>query len=412
MYRCKECGNEVLKEDIYCRSCGKKIDLDSLINIEGEDTKNEKLIVVEKPKRNAFKVIKKDRLKIIKRFKLELKNKEIIICSLIILLFAAGYFINRYAYSEDVSLDEIYGYDLFSESGHEIYFPLSRSDNEHQIKGGIYKITSKSTKPVEISDDITGMLKVKGDWIYFINYKDEFKIYKIKKDGTQKTKLSDIAAQVITVKGNYIYFLASGDENRIYRMKLDGSKKQKLEDRVSMYFLTGNKIYYIKADKLGTLFSMNYDGSSKKEDYKFNARIVYANDNFIYFTEPSPQRIMENKDKVIDAYYDSGDLYRMRLDGTEKKLIIPENVIQIFVSNKTIYYNTNSVSSGSSVTSTSMHSYRVDLEGNNKVDLKLDGAMIDIADNWMYYVNKENNLVRTNLISKKTETIETDIFKQ
>ncbi|MBL4935745.1 DUF5050 domain-containing protein [Clostridium sp. YIM B02515] len=417
MFRCKECGNEVFKEDIYCRSCGKQIDFNSLINVEAEDTKKEKLVIEGKPKRKAFKAINKDRLKIIKKFKIEFKNNELIICILIILLFAAGYFINKNIYNDNISTGKVVDYSFFAKSGQELYFPFSTTNNEHEIKGGIYKITDNSAKAIKISDDIAGMLKIKGDWIYFVNYKDEFKIYKMKKDGTQKNKLSDIGVQMMTMQGNHIYFLASSDENKLYKMNLDGSKKQRLEDRINRYFLTGNKIYYTKADKLGTLFSMNFDGSLKKEVCKLNGRIVYANDNFIYFTEPSLQQVRENKDEPIDSLsiYGNGNLYKIRIDGQDKKLIIDENVEQIFFSNKNIYYNTNSVSSGSAVTSTVFHSYKVDLKGKNKVDLKFDGPIISIIDNWMYYVNFANNeskLFRTNLGNNRTETIESDIFGQ
>lgn len=414
MFRCKECGNEVFKEDTYCRSCGKHLDFNSIINVEAEDVKKEKLDVGEKPKRKAFKTIKKDRLKIIKKFKIEFKNKEIIICTLIILLFTAGYFINKNIYNNNISTGKVVDYSFFVKSGQELYFPFSTVNNEHETKGGIYKITDNNTKPIKISDDIAGMLNISGDWIYFVNYKDEFKIYKMKKDGTQKTKLSDIGVQMIAVQGNYIYFLASVDGNKLYRMKLDGSKKQSLEDRINVYYLTGNKIYYTKADKLGILFSMNFDGSLKKEVCKLNGRIVYANDNFIYYTEPSLQQLRDNKDEPIESLsiYGNGNLYRMRTDGEEKKLIINENVHQIFISNKFIYYTTNSAAPGSTVTTSTFHSYRVDLEGKNKVDPKFDGPIISIKDNWIYYGNKENKLVRTNFSSKKTETIETDIFGQ
>lgn len=417
MFRCKECGNEVLKEDTYCRSCGKHLDFNSIINVEVEDVKKEKLDVGEKPKRKAFKTIKKDRLKIIKKFKIEFKNKEIIICTSIILLFAAGYFINKNIYNNNISTGNFVESSFFAKGGQELYFPLSTVNNEHETKGGIYKITDNNSKPIKISDDIAGMLKISGDWIYFVNFKDEFKIYKMKKDGTHKTKLSDIEVQMMTIEDNYIYFLDSNYESKLYKMNLDGSKKQSLENGINRFFLTGSKIYYTKTDKLGILFSMNFDGSSKKEVCKLSGRIVYANDNYIYFTEPSLQQARDNKEEPLDtlSIYGNGNLYRIRIDGQDKKLIINENVQQIFINNKFIYYTTNSVSPGSTVTTSIFHSYRVDLEGKNKVDPKFDGPIISIIDNWMYYVNFANNeskLLRTNLENNRTETIESDIFGQ
>jgi len=62
-----------------------------------------------------------------------------------------------------------------------------------------------------------------GDWIYYSNGDDDYKLYKIKTDGTGNIKLSDNNSLSIKVAGDWIYYTNSDDNKKMYKTKTDGT---------------------------------------------------------------------------------------------------------------------------------------------------------------------------------------------
>jgi putative cell wall-binding protein len=69
-----------------------------------------------------------------------------------------------------------------------------------------------------------GGLNVYGEWVYFANERDGRNLYKIKIDGTEMTKLNNRPTAYINITDGWIYYVSNAV---VYRMKLDGTTEQK-----------------------------------------------------------------------------------------------------------------------------------------------------------------------------------------
>jgi hypothetical protein len=66
------------------------------------------------------------------------------------------------------------------------------------------------TMKSKLSDDYSQYITVSGDWVYYSNAYDEWKIYKVKKDGSGRIKVNDTKSYYLNANDKYIYF---SDEN-------------------------------------------------------------------------------------------------------------------------------------------------------------------------------------------------------
>jgi hypothetical protein len=73
-----------------------------------------------------------------------------------------------------------------------------------------------------------GIAAKQGDWIYYCNKNDHFKIYKNKTDGRGREKINDDDAWYINVVGDWIYYFTLDDGEKIYKVKIDGSERQQV----------------------------------------------------------------------------------------------------------------------------------------------------------------------------------------
>lgn len=107
-------------------------------------------------------------------------------------------------------------------SGEYLYFETSDLDGE---SGDIVKIKNDGTNQTTICDDTSEFINVSGDWVYYSNVSDSYKLYKIKIDGTNKTKINDDDAMFINIVGEWIYYATGSDDDTI-KVKIDGTERQ------------------------------------------------------------------------------------------------------------------------------------------------------------------------------------------
>jgi len=82
----------------------------------------------------------------------------------------------------------------------------------------------RDQKIEKITNDVSfGGLNVYGDWIYYENQSDGYKLYKIKTDGTDRTKLNNRSSAYVNIVDGWIYYASNLS---VYKMKLDGSSDQ------------------------------------------------------------------------------------------------------------------------------------------------------------------------------------------
>jgi hypothetical protein len=103
--------------------------------------------------------------------------------------------------------------------GDTIYY---LQDTNKDGKNHLCKInTDGSGNTILNEEDSILSLNIVGNWIYYINESDNFKIYKMKLDGSSKMKVIDDTARQILLADGFIYYSTA---NGIYKTKLDNSK--------------------------------------------------------------------------------------------------------------------------------------------------------------------------------------------
>ncbi len=155
---------------------------------------------------------------------------------------------------------------------------------------------------------------------------------------------------------------------------------------------------------------MKLNGSSNQKICEISGPMVYINDNFIYFKETDVLTRQSNDSAALKRSFigSIGPLYRMRIDATERQLIIPDKTLGIYEADKHFYYLSDTTMAGREI-------YRTDLNGENVTKLPLKGDFAGIIDNYIYYVEYNDNKIemyRTSLDFKKTQKIENEISNQ
>lgn len=209
-----------------------------------------------------------------------------------------------------------------------------------------------------------GALEEDGDWIYYVNV-DEEALYKVKKDWSEKTKLTDhFATGYLQIDGDAIYYF--GNEGDIFKIQTDGQNQTKLidveEGSMPIFQVADDWVYY--SLKSGGFYKAKADGS---ETLKI-ADLKAANGNWT----------------VADdwLYYETDNgLAKIKADGTGAA-DLATNVGIYAVDGDWIYYGDRSEKS------TLSNIYRMTLDGERQTKLSA-GAFVDIADDALYYMQKD-----------------------
>lgn len=228
-----------------------------------------------------------------------------------------------------------------------LYGCSSMNDNSNEK----YSINNNGNYSNNIADK--GFIAKQGDWIFYYSTGGFLGIgeglYKSKENGMNKKKIVSGTISNINVLGDWIYFILE-EKNTInsftiinynlYKIRLDGSQKSLVANDCNNINVIKDTIYYRicvdvmgyqKAqmdnyplkDEDGDVYTMKLDGSQKKLIIK-NAWRFIINGEYIYYS--------------ID-----GSAYRSNIDGTDAKKII-QNVGDNFkVENNIIYYTTKDI---------------------------------------------------------------------
>ena len=116
-------------------------------------------------------------------------------------------------------------------------------------------LPAKTTSSVELAGNTYGnianygLVAQSGDYIYYSNSYDKWRLYSVKVDNTENKRLTTDSVQYINIVDSKVYFSNSSDNGRLYVIGTDGSGRKKLNDTRSEYInVVGDYIYYIDAD--------------------------------------------------------------------------------------------------------------------------------------------------------------------
>lgn len=162
-------------------------------------------------------------------------------------------------------------------------------------------------------------IHVLDNWIYFINYSDNFKIYKMDVNGQNLHRINDTSVQDISIYENRIYYSYEKDgEEYLESMDLNGQMKQLIGNILADDLVKYNGAMYYTNNTDFKLYK--YDLKNDKEpqimiDEEISSFLIV--DDWIYFSK-----------KAEDVGYPGTGLFRIDINGKNKQKINDDNDIE------------------------------------------------------------------------------------
>jgi hypothetical protein len=380
MASCKNCNSSIDKEEQYCRSCGIKIEQ---VEEESCDTVGEDLqaTVEETP-------IKPENSKI--KFMGPIIAVCIIIASLALVMKLEA---------DTAGFSGANRNNNFVKSGDWIYYSLSTfnvktSKNEY----GIYKLSSDNKNKIKIYDDMAITLAVKGEWIYYSSLNDKGKIFRMTVDGQRRELISEEVSLQMVVKDNYLIYKTEDENRNLYRLDLQNGSKLKISENLISFSVVGNRIFYSSTEPLGKVYEINLDGTNKKEMFSLEGPILYANDNYLYFADTGINNAAVNNSNKYLFSNNIGKIYRINLDGSNRKSIVPVEAYNFTIYENKFYYQT--------INKGVLELYEMSFGENYGNKLASNMNLSGIVDGWLYYLDRGDGLYyRINLISQEKQSM-------
>lgn len=152
---------------------------------------------------------------------------------------------------------------------------------------GIYKLALDSqSQPQLIVNDQAENLLIAGDWVYYLNAADSYRIYKIKLDGTGRSKLSEDQVLFMAIGNNSIYYSNGSDNQKLYSLSLDGHERIKLtDDKAGFINVFGDFIYYTNGSANHALYRMHLTNHTKQLvcDLNIGPQPISPVNNLVYY---------------------------------------------------------------------------------------------------------------------------------
>ncbi len=154
-------------------------------------------------------------------------------------------------------------------------------------KNAIYKLAlDGQSEPQKIVDDQAENLCVAGDWVYYLNVADSYRMYKIKLDGTSRHKLADDQVLFMAVANDTIYYSNGSDNHKLYTITIDGQKRTKLtDDKASFINVSTDFVYYTNASANHAVYRINIKNHSKQLvcDLNIGPQPILLVNNLLYY---------------------------------------------------------------------------------------------------------------------------------
>ncbi|MEN6391163.1 MAG: DUF5050 domain-containing protein [Syntrophomonas sp.] len=235
--------------------------------------------------------------------------------------------------------------------------------------GGLCRIHPDGTGLEQISSDpslASGMseINVTDKWIIFsLGFHQE--LYRMSKDGKNLKQISSQwHAYNVNVYKDWVYY--SPNYSGLYRTSIDGSATQELDasNSVQSINVADDYIYY-STDK--NVYRMKLDGSNKKVIPGIRSLSFNVIGNVIYYSN------------ISDNY----KLYKAGIDGSNPQKLNDDTSTFINVSGEWVYY---------SIRNEDYKVYRIRTDGVGRQKLNNDQSReINVVDNWVYYTNSGDN---------------------
>ena len=220
-------------------------------------------------------------------------------------------------------------------------------------------------------------LNVIEDWVFFRQGKE---IKRMKIDGSSVTTIFNGYSFDMRIFGNNIYFIRFSDD-KLYRMDLNGRNREVVVDKkVRNMTIYNDMIYYCyespESEKVEEkefyLNKIKLDGSEDKLLLKAEVRDIVVDEKYLYYTDEDFR------------------LFRLDLSDNSIEQVSDENIVKFVKDDKWIFYTLKDPDDEHR----SKGLYRMDLDGENIIEVDKDSYIYEvglgITEDWIFYLSSDD----------------------
>jgi Tfp pilus assembly protein PilF len=260
----------------------------------------------------------------------------------------------------------------------------------------------------------SGMVVEKDNWIYIGAEDGIYKVNKNNRNTKHKVVDTEWPTFYLNIDSDYLYFITynNSNQNTINKVRFDGSELVTLADDVDFnqdLILKNDRLYYINKDR--NIISINTSGEDAIVISRANCWRMSISNEWIYYIDKNDtvKYPFETMHGDLDEA-EMGKIYRVKLDGSGKEKICDDGTDFIIVDENYIYYTNGNDGQVLASEGDSWHEgklYRLDLDGANKKKL-LDYACyaVNVTDGYIYAF-ADFGLLRIDKNTGKEQTLRT-----
>lgn len=214
-----------------------------------------------------------------------------------------------------------------------------------------------------------GRLDSDGEWLYYANPSQEWKLYRAKANFTEKMAVNqDVYTNNISIVDDSIYCEIGRDGKGYYiRMDKDGGNQILLGTTIYWPTLVGDWIYYMSwAPQEGYLHRMRPDGSEKTQLVQDSINSFVTDGKYVYYVQSNA--------KIFRLDLETGERTKILASGTGRLELYKDELYFTFLPDQKFYKMSVS---GGDLTLIS--------------DMELWEFNLDHRTDWIYVVNKDDN---------------------
>ena len=317
-----------------------------------------------------------------------IKKILLFLCIITLVTFAGIYiYSSGRTYLNDEELTgnttgNIYNGGLFCEKDGRIYFS---NDNDG---GSLYVMNSDTTNIKKLHSDKAAYINADENYVYYLRANNTREnnsgsvftfnntgIYRINQNGKGIKLISSNPGAYVTVKGNYVYYQNYNVKEGLflYRNKTDASlERLLLKEAVIPSVINNNKLYFVGVNENHNINTLDLLSFTTRTNIEGNFGFPIFFGEYIYYMDQS----------------NNYSINRMRLDGSERTVIVDErcSAYNITNSGKYLYYQIDDLDNS--------RICRIDLTTMD-TEILLDGyyKQIHVTDNYVFFKDFDNTNV-------------------
>jgi len=229
-------------------------------------------------------------------------------------------------------------------------------------------------------------------WLYFVSPSGKYQLTKMKTDGSERTDIAPRTGKYLNLIGDWLYFIDGNKGNSIVRMKTDGTQYGIVVNRwCDELIVKDNWMYFSDSGDNSHLYRAKTDGTELTEIDSVTVRMLNLVGEKLFFTTLTK-----------DSYYSEfAGLFSVKTDGSVHTQIADTPILSMLVEGNRIYYTTSS-------DNISLNLRSMSVTGTDDFSLvPSDATLLGVVNGWVYYnqTTSTSDFKRTKIDGSKTEIL-------